>query len=74
MSQDDKEDEEIRLRDQVAIAAMQALIDRYTAKVDSGWIGQTGPKQIYYDDACIIAQMAYIMADAMRKARLKVFD
>jgi hypothetical protein len=31
MSQDNKEEEEIRLRDQIAIAAMQALIDRFTA-------------------------------------------
>ena len=77
MSQDSKEDEEIRLRDQVAIAAMQALIDRYTAKVDHSWIsdnGANGAKEAYITDIGIIARMAYQMADAMRKARLQTFD
>jgi hypothetical protein len=74
MSQDNKEEEEIRLRDQIAIAAMQALIDRFTAEVDTAWIKSSEPTKDYEEDVMIIARMAYKMADAMRKARLQTFD
>ena len=70
MSRED--DEDIRLRDQFAIAAMEALIIKYGAfnnYIDKENFDMKGP----YPRTQRLATAAYIVADEMRKARLKSF-
>ena len=72
MSNDDNFDEEIRLRDQFAMAAMQALIDKY------GVLGryienEADIKEEPYRKMERITLAAYKIADEMRKARLISF-
>jgi hypothetical protein len=69
----DQDDEDLRLRDKLAAAALPALIHRYNDKVDTKWIVAGKPTQSFADDAENIAIMAYKIADAMRKARLQAF-
>jgi len=67
----DKDDDEIRLRDQFAIAAMQALIGKnaiFTKYIDG--LEEVRPTHPRTERIAIVA---YIVADEMRKARLKSF-
>lgn len=80
------DEEEVRLRDQIAIAAMQALlqnhnnyksyIEREKETYGEGTSNEE-TKDEYFEriDGRIerLALSAYRIADAMRKARLKVF-
>lgn len=72
------DDKPFDLRDQFALAAMQALIESESGeyKLAQRYIG--GFKHATLDDLQLekmerIALAAYKMADAMRKARLKAF-
>ena len=72
MSQDN-DDEEIRLRDKIAIAAMQALITKeglFGNYIDSNEDPVIRPP---HSRTARLATAAYIIADEMRKARLKSF-
>lgn len=67
-----QEDEEIRLRDQYAIAAMGALISKYGVfgqHIEGEGYNMQGP----FPRAQRLTTAAYIIADEMRKARLKSF-
>jgi hypothetical protein len=71
MSEND--DEEIRLRDKIAIAAMQALLTR-----EGAWGDYINDKETFnlkskHPRLQRIATAAYVIADEMRKARLKSF-
>lgn len=70
MSQND-DDEEIRLRDQLAIAAMQALITK--EGIFGTYIDGAGDVKPPYPRTERLCTVAYIIADEMRKARLKSF-
>lgn len=64
-------DEDTRLRDQFAIAAMSALISR----VSHNESASSGKPYLDNDTICRdIAIASYKIADAMRKARLQSFD
>lgn len=93
------DDNDIRLRDQLAIAAMQALLSQYKQQTSSSGNGsvntigteycQTGNTVSYIhtyeseDNALylqrmeskikLVADLAYRIADEMRKSRLKSF-
>jgi hypothetical protein len=71
MSEND--DEEIRLRDKIAIAAMQAIITKEGAW--SNFINEEGDEvpRPPHQRSARIAIAAYGIADEMRKARLKSF-
>jgi len=69
----DQDDEDLRLRDKLAAAALPALIQRYNDKVDSKWIVDGEVTERFGYDADQIAILAYKIADAMRKARLQAF-
>lgn len=80
----EKEDEEIRLRDKLALAIIPSIIDRFTAYYSkggggsgTGWISGDSGKDVLTSqfrlDAQFIAEMSYKIADEMRKARLKAF-
>lgn len=69
----EQDDEDLRLRDRLAAAALPALIHRYNDKVGTKWIEAGAPTEAFYADADNIARMAYKIADAMRKARLQAF-
>jgi hypothetical protein len=74
MSVEDDE-KELRLRDQFAIAAMQALITKegtYSNFIDNEMWGEDYQKRAKARQERI-AMVAYKMADEMRKARLQVF-
>jgi hypothetical protein len=78
MSNDDNSDEDIRLRDKIAIAAMQALITTcgvWEEFIDNGEDGDDGHQEITEPAPRTerIALVAYRIADEMRKVRLKVF-
>jgi hypothetical protein len=61
------------LRDQLAMLALPALIDRFTQKVSSPWIKDYKITAAFKEDIEQISTMAYMIADEMRKARLKSF-
>jgi hypothetical protein len=67
-------DDEIRLRDQFAIAAMQALITKIgvweSYIIDAEGLG---PKEATAERTKRIAAVSYRIADEMRKARLQSF-
>jgi len=69
----DQDDEDLRLRDKLAAAALPALMQRYNDKVDTKWLVDGKPTYAFEVDAANIAIMAYKIADAMRKARLQAF-
>jgi len=69
----DQDDEDLKLRDKLAAAALPALIHRYNDKVGTKWIVDGKPTTAFQEDAENIARMAYKIADAMRKARLQAF-
>lgn len=74
MSQDD-EDKEIRLRDQFATAAMQALITKYGGWADyiEGKSENPTPATSKATRTKRMVAVAYRIADEMRKARLQSF-
>lgn len=67
------QDDDLKLRDRFAAAALPALIHRYNDKVGTKWIASGEPTAAFEADAENIARMAYKIADAMRKARLQAF-
>jgi hypothetical protein len=73
----DDDDDKLTLRDKLAAAALPALMQRYNDHVSSKWTmmknGNTITTEAFREDAEIISVMAYKLADAMRKARLKAF-
>jgi hypothetical protein len=82
-----EEDEEIRLRDKLALAIIPSIIDRFTAYFNKpnsngtsgkAWIVREENEEEklssqFHADAKFIAEMSYKIADEMRKARLKTF-
>ena len=68
-----QDDEDLKLRDKLAAAALPALIQRYNEKVQSSWVSGGEPTAAFEADIENIARMAYKIADAMRKARLQAF-
>jgi hypothetical protein len=73
MNEDQDQDQDLTLRDKLATAALPALIQRFTQKVESAWIKGSAPTKEFESDIDTIAVMAYKIADAMRKARLQSF-
>jgi hypothetical protein len=70
----DNDDEEIRLRDKIAIAAMQALLTKEGAWANYiDGLDVAGPKEAPALRTKRIAMAAYRIADEMRKARLISF-
>lgn len=76
-----KDEVDIKLRDQLAMAAMQALIAKY--KVFDGYIQALdsyreedgyNPRKTKPTKSRRIATVAYIIADEMRKVRLKAVE
>lgn len=71
MSDNEDIEKELRLRDQFAIAAMQALITKngvYGSYIDEASMSSKSPARVER-----IATAAYKIADAMRKIRLTSF-
>lgn len=66
MDNDDKD--KITLRDQLAIATLSTLIEKYSIVWAKGQPGNQYQEQL---DA--MSRTAYEIADAMRKARLQTF-
>lgn len=69
----DKEEQDLRLRDQFAMSALPAIIQRFTDKNDSTWVDANGITKSFDASAKQIAEMAYKIADEMRKYRLVSF-
>jgi len=73
----DEDDDKLTLRDKLAAAALPALMHRYNDHVSTKWTMIKNNEDItteaFREDIEIIAVMAYKIADAMRKARLKAF-
>ena len=68
------DDEEIRLRDQLAMAALPALIARFTDRnKDEIWMEKGKPNLASKSCAKAISILAYQIADEMRKTRLQSF-
>lgn len=81
----DDNDDEIRLRDQFAMSAMQALVEKefpgewfINDCVESKCLAENSTPESYFARLEFriekLSIMAYKIADAMRKARLKSFD
>jgi hypothetical protein len=68
------DDDKLTLRDKLAIAALPALMQRFTDKVESLWLTDGKPTEAFQEDIRVIALMAYKIADEMRKVRMIAFE
>jgi hypothetical protein len=72
----DNDEKEIRLRDQFAIAAMQALVETtglYKTFIEKGDVEEKGYHEKLVGRLERLSIISYKIADSMRKARLQVF-
>lgn len=68
------DEDDIRLRDQLAMAALPALITRFTERnPDEAWSQKGNTSEAFKKSAKAISILAYQIADEMRKTRLQSF-